>query len=107
MIGTLVTAPIVSSTHPTLFRWPRFNLSASNNPSPAPNAARVPAMNPISGILNETFPLGINFSFLQFRTKNGIAAGILQMPLFALFRSSGQVGDLHHESEAMAVSVAR
>jgi len=52
--GTVVTAPIVSSNQPTLFRRGRFNRSASINPSPAPNAARVPAMKPSSGIPNET-----------------------------------------------------
>jgi hypothetical protein len=64
--GMVVTAPIARSVQPVLFRRPSFNLSARISPIPAPSATRVPAMNPISGIFNETLLPSINppvFSF--------------------------------------------
>jgi hypothetical protein len=52
-IGTVVAAPIASSTQPNFFCCRCVSLSARSSPRPAPSAPRVPAMNPISGMRKE------------------------------------------------------
>ena len=49
--GIVVAAPIVTSVIPTVRRTDGLNLSAISKAIPAPRAARVPAMNPTSGIV--------------------------------------------------------